>query len=107
MSESRDANDPRDLLRAMRKEARDEFEREEAGDTGGREHVTPAEAESGGIERGALREESEEIERLTEEQSDAGVLRVPGGAPATGGGRPATGGPLPDAGGAPRERGEK
>lgn len=35
MSESRDANDPRDLLRAMRKEAEGEFEAAEARDTGG------------------------------------------------------------------------
>jgi hypothetical protein len=39
--ESRDANDPRDLLRAMNKEARAEFEGEEAGDTGGRSHLEP------------------------------------------------------------------
>lgn len=40
MSESRDANDPRDLLRAMRKEAEREFEATEAGDTGGQEHAS-------------------------------------------------------------------
>ena len=39
--ESRDANDPRDLLRALNKEERAEFEDEEADDTGGREHASP------------------------------------------------------------------
>lgn len=40
MSESRDANDPRDAMRAMRKEARAEFERAEAEQTGGQEHAS-------------------------------------------------------------------
>ena len=45
MAESRDANDPRDLLRALNKEERAEFEDEEAGDTGGREHASPDDLE--------------------------------------------------------------
>jgi hypothetical protein len=39
---SRDANDPRDQLRAMNKEARAEFEGDEADDTGGRTHASEA-----------------------------------------------------------------
>jgi hypothetical protein len=39
MGESRDANDPRDLLRGLRKEAEEEFEREERHDSGGQEHA--------------------------------------------------------------------
>lgn len=42
MGESRDANDPRDLLRAMNKEARREFEGTEQADTGGQEHASRA-----------------------------------------------------------------
>jgi hypothetical protein len=63
MGESRDANDPRDELRAMNKQARSEFEREQEGDTGGQEHASradrdalPAERRSvdrGGVARGA------------------------------------------------------
>ncbi|WP_041448538.1 hypothetical protein [Anaeromyxobacter sp. Fw109-5] len=51
MSESRDAKDPRDQLRAMNKQARAEFEDEEQGDTGGGEHATRAEREGGTAER--------------------------------------------------------
>ncbi|MGC4000646.1 MAG: hypothetical protein QM767_25640 [Anaeromyxobacter sp.] len=40
MGESRDARDPRDLLRAMRKEAEAEFEAEEAHDAGGQAHAS-------------------------------------------------------------------
>jgi hypothetical protein len=45
MRESRDANDPRDLLRALDKETRAQFEREEMNDTGGQEHATRADRE--------------------------------------------------------------
>jgi hypothetical protein len=44
-SDSRDANDPRDLLRALNKEEREEFEREEMDDTGGQEHASRADRE--------------------------------------------------------------
>ncbi len=47
MGTSRDANDPRDLLRAMNKEERVEFEEMELDDTGGQEHATRAEREGG------------------------------------------------------------
>lgn len=46
MSESRDANDPRDTLRALRKEARSEFEETEAADTGGQEHASVRDREA-------------------------------------------------------------
>ncbi|WP_242393517.1 hypothetical protein [Anaeromyxobacter oryzisoli] len=42
MGESRDANDPRDLLRALNKQSRAEFEESEAEDTGGQEHASRA-----------------------------------------------------------------
>jgi hypothetical protein len=45
MGTSRDANDPRDQLRAMNKEARAEFERDEVDDTGGQEHASRADRE--------------------------------------------------------------
>jgi hypothetical protein len=51
MGESRDANDPRDQLRAMNKQARAEFEREEEGDTGGGEHASRAEREGVPVKR--------------------------------------------------------
>jgi hypothetical protein len=40
MSESRDSNDPRDAMRALRKEERAELERAEAEQTGGQEHAS-------------------------------------------------------------------
>ncbi len=45
MSESRDANDPRDQMRGLRKEERAAFEREEACDTGGQEHASSEDRE--------------------------------------------------------------
>ncbi len=45
MGESRDANDPRDQMRGMRKEALAEQEGEEQHDTGGQEHASAAERE--------------------------------------------------------------
>ncbi len=45
MSESRDANDPRDQMRGLRKEERAAFEREEASDTGGQEHASSEDRE--------------------------------------------------------------
>jgi hypothetical protein len=47
MSESRDSNDPRDAMRALRKEARAELERAEAEQTGGQEHASREEREGG------------------------------------------------------------
>ena len=85
MSESRDANDPRDLLRAMNKEERAEFEGDEADDTGGQEHASgaaregtppgrrrPVEAATGGSTR------------ARRDQDDAGALRVSRGDEGTG-----------------------
>jgi hypothetical protein len=51
MGTSRDAKDPRDELRAMNKQARSEFEREQEGDTGGQEHASRADREGRGAER--------------------------------------------------------
>jgi hypothetical protein len=49
--ESRDANDPRDMMRGMRKQARAEFERTQQGDSGGQEHASRADRE-GVVDRG-------------------------------------------------------
>jgi hypothetical protein len=43
MGTSRDANDPRDQLRALNKEERAEFDEAERDDTGGQEHASRAE----------------------------------------------------------------
>lgn len=72
MSESRDANDPRDAMRGLRKEAREEFEREEARDTGGQEHASREERE--GV--AAARSPADAAAR-PRAASDAGALRVP------------------------------
>ncbi len=45
MSESRDSNDPRDAMRALRKEEREELDRAEAEQTGGQEHASRADRE--------------------------------------------------------------
>ncbi|HZZ84965.1 MAG TPA: hypothetical protein VFE30_10545 [Anaeromyxobacteraceae bacterium] len=44
MATSRDANDPRDLMRELRREAQRDFEEREQGDSGGREHQGPEDA---------------------------------------------------------------
>jgi hypothetical protein len=51
MGTSRDANDPRDQLRALNKEERAQFEGEEADDTGGQEHASRADREGARPER--------------------------------------------------------
>lgn len=80
MSESRDANDPRDAMREMRKEARAEFEREEAGDTGGQEHASRADREGTPAER-RPEEQAAEPARKPHASMDPEALRAPGGAP--------------------------
>lgn len=92
MSESRDSNDPRDAMRQMSKETRAELERAEAGQTGGQEHASPPDRAGPAVAR-AEEEQGEEIDRVTAEQSDADVLRVPRGDPVTGGGGNMAGGP--------------
>ncbi len=84
MGESRDANDPRDLLRAMNKEARAEFEDEEMGDTGGQEHASRADRE--GVPHGRRPDEAatEGSTRATREQDRTGPMRVPHGDVVTG-----------------------
>lgn len=71
---SRDANDPRDQLRAMNQRARQEMEDDEATQTGGQErpqHAAPdAEAD---------------VTRATRDQDDSGALRVPSGGDVGGG----------------------
>jgi hypothetical protein len=106
MGESRDSNDPRDAMGAMRKEAQAEFEREEARATGGQEHASreereglPASRREAGAGAGAG---EEAISRSTREQSDAEMPRKPHGDPVTGGGGNAAGG-APAASGEPRE----
>lgn len=77
MGESRDENDPRDLLRAMNKRARAEFEESQTGDTGGQEHAR------GQDRAGLAAREEEDVaragERVTREQGDARTLRKPAG----------------------------
>lgn len=89
MAESRDENDPRDQLRAMNKQVREEFELSQRGDTGGQEHAraedragVPAREEDG-FARVA--------ERSAREQGDARALRTPSGDDASAGAQ-ATGG---------------
>lgn len=97
MAERRDANDPRDAMSGMRREALQEHDREVPHDTGGQERATAGER------RGeALSPEEEErvreIARTTRQQSDAGALAVPRGDAVTGGGGNRTRGeaPVPD-----------
>ena len=86
MGESRDANDPRDAMRAMRKEAQAEFEREETKATGGQEHASREERE--GLPASRRRAPGEEaVSRSTREQSDAEAPRKPQGDPLSEGGR--------------------
>jgi hypothetical protein len=80
MSESRDSNDPRDMMRGMRKEAQAEFDREEAGTTGGQEHASRAERE-GTAPRREAQPDAGSTSRSAREQPDASR-----GDPATGGG---------------------
>ncbi len=86
MSESRDSNDPRDAMRAMRKEERADLERAEAEQTGGQEHASRDDREGAPEARRdpALEADAEELERVTREQSDADALRVPKGEQAPG-----------------------
>ena len=77
MAESRDANDPRDAMRGLRKEERAEFDAEEGADTGGQEHATRAEREGGGAERRPREAAPSEVDRATHEQSDADASRTP------------------------------
>jgi hypothetical protein len=94
MGESRDANDPRDQLRAMNKEARAEFEGSEQSDTGGQEHASRADRER--VPARAREEGAHEAaaERATREQSDADRQRVSGGGDvASGGAQRTAGGP--------------
>jgi hypothetical protein len=92
MGESRDANDPRDQLRAMNKQARAEFEGAEQFDTGGQEHASRADRD-----RDRAREEGAHeaaAERATREQSGADRQRVPaGGGVASGGAQRTAGSP--------------
>jgi hypothetical protein len=75
MSESRDANDPRDLMRAMRKEEQEEFERDEANDTGGQERVSRAR----GGESPARRPVEAARSTAPRAPDDADARRAPGG----------------------------
>ncbi len=98
MGESRDANDPRDQMRGMRKEVRAEQEGEEQHDTGGQEHASGAERRGEAASAGspAEAEMDREAARATLDQSDADALAVPRGDPVTGGGGNATTGSDPD-----------
>lgn len=85
MGESRDANDPRDAMRGMRKEAQAEFEREEASTTGGQEHASREEREGLPASRRHAGEREEATSRSTREQSDSEAPRKAHGDPVTGG----------------------
>ncbi len=104
MAQSRDANDPGDLLRGLRKQERAEFDREEAEDTGGQEHASREDREGIPAERRAVERAAEGSARSTEEQSDADALRVPRGDAVTGGGGQATRGPPPKIGPEPGKK---
>lgn len=69
MGESRDANDPRDAMRSMRKEAQAEFEREEASASGGQEHASREEREGLPASRRHVGQGEEAATRSTREQS--------------------------------------
>lgn len=99
MSESRDSNDPRDLMRGMRKEARSEFDATEASDTGGQEHASRDDRDGVGAGRRAG-EKSAGAARASREQSGAAAQR---GDAATVGGGNAARGETPPAKGEPRE----
>lgn len=87
MAESRDANDPRGLLRALRREAQDELDRQQQHDTGGQEHASAAERRGeAAVTSSPEAETVRELARSTHEQSDADALAVPRGDAATGGG---------------------
>ncbi len=81
MGESRDVDDPRDAMRGMRKEAREEFERQESGDTGGQEHASRAEREGVDAAGDEVERTMDASSRVTEERSDADASRVPREAP--------------------------
>jgi hypothetical protein len=85
MSESRDSNDPRDLMRGMRKEARSEFDATEASDTGGQEHATRDDREGVAAGRRTGEKDARRADRASRDQS-AAAQRVPRGDAATGGG---------------------
>ena len=73
MGTSRDANDPRDQLRAMNKEARAEFEGDEVDDTGGQEHASREDREGVPAAR-------HEADAATEEAAGAARQGKDGGA---------------------------
>ncbi|HEX9309098.1 MAG TPA: hypothetical protein VF894_16510 [Anaeromyxobacter sp.] len=107
MADSRDANDPRDLLRALRKEARAEFDRSEGSDTGGQEHASRADREGIPPEHRPVEAAAEDRDRASREQTDAGTLRMPRGDAATSGGGNRTRGPTPPGPGEPRDDDER
>ncbi len=78
MSESRDAKDPRDLLRAMNKEARAEFEGAEMTDTGGQEHASRSDRE-GAPEGQHEREGAGRVARPAPGRDDSEAPRGPDG----------------------------
>jgi hypothetical protein len=95
MGESRDANDPRDAMRGMRKEAQAEFEREEASTTGGQEHASREEREGLPASRRHAGQGEEATTRSTREQSRSEPPKAHGD-PVTGsepGGTPPSGEP--------------
>ncbi len=95
MGTSRDENDPRDLMRAMRKEARAEFEGEEADDTGGRLRARQDALDRRGVpaEERPVEAATRDMTEATRAQDDSDALRVPRADPTTGGGGDAAGGP--------------
>src|SRR5512133_3286149 len=83
MGESRDANDPRDQLRAMNKEARAEFEDMEMTDTGGQEHASRDDREGRPEAPAERRAGADPSSRATREQDDSERPRVPEGGDAS------------------------
>jgi len=97
MAESRDANDPRDTMSGMRREALQEHDWEVQHDTGGQERTSPGQRRGENL---SPEEEAHarEIARTTRQQSDSDALAVPRGDAVTGAGGNQTRGeaPVPD-----------
>ena len=99
MAESRDANDPRDTMSEMRRQALREQDEQVQQDTGGQERATAGQRRGEAVSPEEA-EHTREIARSTAQQSDADALAVPRGDAVTGGGGNQTRGeaPIPDQG---------
>ncbi len=76
---SRDANDPRDLMREMCRETYEELDYHETEQTGGVEHQSRLDREGVPACKRPVEVATYQITEVTCEQDDSGVLRVPAG----------------------------